>query len=296
MPHKTIAVLGTGDMGHAVGRALGEHGYDVVTCLAERSRRSRKLAAAAGISDVTDLDTLVREADLFLSILPPAAALDCAQSIAGAMTRSGSKPPYADCNAISPASARDVAATISGAGALFIDAGIIGDAPGRGDPTRFYVSGPDTTPMEELDGKGIAIRPIGTEVGRASGIKMCYAALSKGTSTLHTAVLIAAEALELTAELRQELQFSQQKAYARMQANVPWLPADAGRWIGEMEEISDTLEAVGVTPNFHRGAAEIYRLLDATPFAAETRETMDTSRTLEEAIRVYASHLPSKRK
>jgi len=244
--------------------------------------------------DVADLDTLVREVELILSILPPAAARDCARSIAGAMTRSGSQPPYADCNAISPASSRDAAAIIEGAGALYIDGGIIGPPPGRGAPPRFYVSGPDTTPMEALDGMGIAVRPIGTEVGRASGIKMCYAALTKGTSTLHTAVLIAAEALGLTAELGQELQFSQQNAYARMEANIPWLPADAGRWIGEMEEISETFEAVGVTPEFHKGAAEIYRLLDSTPFAAETRETMDTSRTLEDAIRVFASHLPAK--
>ena len=164
MPHKTIAILGTGDMGHAVGRALAEHGQDVVTCLAERSQRSHKLAAAGGIRDVADLDTLAREADLFLSILPPAAALDCARSIAGAMTRSDSKPPYADCNAISPASTCDASAIISGAGALYIDAGIIGAPPGRGDPPRFYVSGPDTTPMEELDGMGIAVRPIGREV------------------------------------------------------------------------------------------------------------------------------------
>ncbi len=34
-------------------------------------------------------------------------------------------------------------------------------------------------------------------MGRASGIKMCYAALTKGTFTLHTAVLVAAEAMGL---------------------------------------------------------------------------------------------------
>jgi 3-hydroxyisobutyrate dehydrogenase-like beta-hydroxyacid dehydrogenase len=278
-------------MGHAVGRTLGEHGHDVITCLAGRSERSRSLAAAAGIHDVEDLAALVCQADLVLSILPPASAVDAAGAVAEAMRLSGAAPPYADCNAVSPATARVVGAVISDAGANFIDAGIIGSAPGRGTPPRFYVSGSDTRPMEALDGKGISVKPIGTEVGRASAIKMCYAALTKGTFTLHTAVLIAAEVMGLTAELREELLFSQKDVYARMQAIVPRLPADSARWIGEMEEIARTIEAAGVTPKFHEAAAEIFRLLAQTPFAAETRETMDTDRGLEESVRVYAARL-----
>lgn len=292
---QTIAILGTGDMGHAVGRVLGAHGHDVVTCLAGRSRRSRRLAEEAGIGEVADLEALVRAADLVLAIVPPAAAANAAQAVAAAMAAGGATPPYVDCNAVSPATARRVGDTIAAAGAPFIDAGIIGRAPGRGSVPRFYVSGPDTRPVQGLDGEGIAIKVVGPEVGRASALKMCYAALTKGTFTLHAAVLVAAEALGLSAELRDELLFSQPDAYARMQAMVPRLPADAGRWIGEMEEIAATFEAAGVTPAFHHGAAEIFRLLAETPYAAETRETLDTNRTLDEAVRVYAQHLPMRR-
>ena len=39
-----------------------------------------------------------------------------------------------------------------------------------------------------------------------------------------------------------------------------------------------------MTPDFHTGAAAIFRMLDQTPYGTETRETMDTSRTLEETI------------
>ena len=45
---ETIAILSPGDMGHGVGKALAEHGYDVITCLAGRSQRTRGLAAAGG--------------------------------------------------------------------------------------------------------------------------------------------------------------------------------------------------------------------------------------------------------
>ena len=47
MTSKTIGILGPGDMGHAVGRALRDRSYQPLTCLAGRSSRTRKLAAAA---------------------------------------------------------------------------------------------------------------------------------------------------------------------------------------------------------------------------------------------------------
>jgi 3-hydroxyisobutyrate dehydrogenase-like beta-hydroxyacid dehydrogenase len=291
MAIQTIAILSPGDMGHAVGRALGEHGHDVVTCLAGRSERSRALAGRGGLRDVADLDALTGAADLILSIVPPAAGPATAEAVAAAMERSGAKPPYADCNALSPATAGRIAEIITGAGAPFIDAGIIGPAPGKGAPPRFYVSGADTTPLEALDGKGIAVKPLGREVGRASGIKMCYAGLSKGTNTLYTAVLMAAEAMGLSDELRAEFLYSRKDTYGDMQANVPRLPADSERWIGEMEEIAASFAAVGVTPKFHLGAADVFTVLARTPLARETRETMDRSRTLEESVRVYVDQL-----
>ena len=291
MTVETIAILSPGDMGHAVGRVLGQAGHRVITCLAGRSQRSRDLAAAGDIEDVGDLEALLRAADLVLSILPPTAAGEMAAAVAAAMARADARPTYADCNAISPESARRIGAIITGAGAPFIDGGIIGRAPGHGAAPRFYVSGADVAAMLALDGKGIAVKPLGPEVGRASGLKMCYAGLTKGTFTLHTAVLLAAEQLGLGTELAREFRASQPQVYDRMQAVVPRLPADSARWIGEMEEIARTFAAAGVTPDFHHGAAAIFALLAETPLAQETRESIDTTRGLDESIRVFAKHL-----
>ena len=291
MPEERIAILMPGDMGHAVGRALGRHGYDVMTCLAGRSARTRGLAESAGMRDVGSLEALVAEAGLILSILPPAAAVDQAGAAAAAMAAAGARPTFVDCNAVSPQTAREIGATIAAVGAPFIDCGIIGVAPGKGKATRFHVSGPDTAPVERLDGKGISVLPMGPEIGRASALKMVYAGLTKGTMTLHTAMLLAAWQLGVYDEAVAEYADSQPAALRAMQSRVPRIPADAGRWIGEMEEIAASLAAVGVTSGFHDGAAEIYRVLDRTPFASETRETLDPSRTIDEAIPVYARHL-----
>ncbi|MCH8166942.1 MAG: NAD(P)-dependent oxidoreductase, partial [Proteobacteria bacterium] len=275
MTENRIAILMPGDMGHAVGRALRQHGHAVTTCLAGRSARTRGLAAAAGMRDAGSLEALVAEADLILSILPPDAAVAQAGAVARAMTATGAKPVYVDCNAVSPQTARKIGAVIAAAGAPFIDCGIIGAAPGKGKPPRFHVSGPDTGAMERLDGKGIRVVAMGPEIGRASALKMVYAGLTKGTMTLHTAMLLAAWQLGIYDEAVAEYADSQPAALAAMRDRVPRIPADAGRWIGEMEEIAATLAEVGIPSAFHDGAAAICRVLERTPFAAETRETLD---------------------
>ena len=293
MAVNTVAILSPGDMGHAVGRALGEHGLDVITCLEGRSDRTRRLALKGNLRDVPSLDDLVSQADLVLSILVPSEALAVAQRVADALQATGADTPFADCNATSPQTAEKMEAIISRAGGRFIDGSIIGGPPGEGAPPRFYVSGPDAGIAAELDGKGIDVRPMGDAIGRASGIKMCYAALTKGTSALHTALLTAAEAMGLTKELRAELSSSQPEAYRRIEGQVPGLAANAFRWIGEMEEIAATFDHLGVTPHFHLGAAEVFRLLSRTPFAQETPETVDRSRTSAETIAVVARSIRS---
>jgi 3-hydroxyisobutyrate dehydrogenase-like beta-hydroxyacid dehydrogenase len=284
-------------MGHAVGALLAERGFRVVTSLAGRSELTRDRAARAGIEDAGDLEGVVRAAEGVLAILPPAEAEPLARRVVEAMARTGRTPIYADCNAVSPATALRIGDLITAAGAPFIDAGIIGAPPGRdrGD-TRFYASGPEVKWLEGLAGRGarggIAVIGLGEEIGRASAIKMVYAALTKGTMTLQAAVLVAAMRLGVFDELGKELEKSQPEAWARM-GILPFLPADSARWIGEMEQIAATFRDAGVPEDFHRGAAAIFRVMAATPFAAESRESLDRSRTLEDAIRVFAEHLPA---
>jgi len=293
MTTETIAILMPGDMGHAVGRALREHGHDAICALEGRGGATRALAADAGLRDVGGIAGAVDEADMILSILPPSAALSQARAVAEAMRASGRKPIYVDCNAISPDTAKQVGAVIAEAGAPFIDAGIIGLAPGKGGGTRFYVSGPDVAPMLALDGKGFSVTGTGEGIGEASALKMVYAGLTKGTWTLQTAVLMAARRLGVIDPLLEEFGISQQGPLDAMRARVPFLPADSGRWIGEMEEIAATFASAGVTSGFHDGAADIFRLLAQTPYAAETRATLDKTRTLEQALDTYDKYVPS---
>ncbi len=303
MKVQRIAILSPGDMGHSVGRCLLAGGFDVATCLTGRSKRTRALSEAAGIRDVPDLDELVRASDLILAILVPDQAVSLAREVAGAMRRTGAmnrtdsatayadcnavSSAYADCNAVSPATAREIAEIITGAGGRFIDAGIIGGPPGDREKTRFYASGPYEEILTQLDGHGILVRPMGGEVGRASGIKMCYASVTKGTSALHAAALTAAEVMGLSEELLTEFTESQSQRLKAMDG-VNSLSAKAFRWIGEMREIAATYEQAGVSPGFHDGAEHIFRLIAESPIGHERPETVDRNRTLEETVTIFA--------
>ncbi len=295
MKSNTIAIVGTGDMGHAVGGTLIENGHRVVTSLFSRSKHSRDLAIKAGIEDLGSLEAVAREADLFLSIIPPMAATGLAKEMVVAMLGAGRTLVYVDCNAIAPGTAATISKTVGDVGAPFIDAGIIGLAPGKGNP-RFYVSGDDTSPMEALDDCGFKVVTMPGGGCQGSAIKMCYAGLTKGTWTLHVSLLLAAEKMGVREMLLNEFAASQANDLSRMELRLPFISADAGRWIGEMEEIAKSFKDVGVPDGFHTGAAEIFRVLARTPFASETRENMDNSRKLEDVIPVYAKYLNSDRK
>ena len=288
---RSIAILSPGDMGHGIGAALGRNGFDVVTCLAGRSPRTAALAEQGGFRIVPTLSELVNEVDAVLSILVPAQAEALAADVARAFEQNRITIPFVDCNAIAPHTTERIRATIVAAGARFIDGSIIGPPPGRGSPPRLYLSGADAKSLQVLASSEMAVKVISDRVGDASSIKMCYAALTKGTTTLHVALLAVARALGVQAELEAELAFSQDMTLQQMRQSIPSLPANAHRWIGEMEEIAATFASVGAPEGFHQGAAAIYRLLDGTAFASESPETIDSTRTLEETITATAGLL-----
>src|SRR5579864_3468343 len=185
---KTVGILSPGDMGSGVGDVLHQHGLRVLTCLAGRGGDSRKRAEAAGIEDVPDLETLVRECDIILSIAPPSVAGAIADQVAAAVRATGANLLYADCNAVAPGTVRSISQTILDSGARFADAGIIGGPPNR-STNRTYASGPGAKELEGLREFGLDIRVLDGGVGQASGLKCCYAAMTKGVQALGSELL-----------------------------------------------------------------------------------------------------------
>ncbi|MBT3549549.1 MAG: DUF1932 domain-containing protein [Rhodospirillaceae bacterium] len=291
MTAKTIAIMSPGDMGHKVGAYAHGLGHKVVTALAGRSDVTRMRAERAGFEDLGDLAAAFAAADLVLSIMPPERAEGFARDAVAAMGGMDTPPLFVDCNAISPVTTLAIAALFEDAGLAFANASIIGSPPGGAQPTKLYASGALAVELDILDGDGISVRQMGPDIVRASAIKMCYAGLTKGVMTLQTSVLLAGEMLGIYDELAAEFADSQKIHWEALGRRGPFLSANAGRWAGEMDEIAETLGAVGLSDNLHKGAAEVFRFLDATPLGRETPETLDRERTLEATMKIYRAAL-----
>jgi 3-hydroxyisobutyrate dehydrogenase-like beta-hydroxyacid dehydrogenase len=253
----TIAVVAPGAMGGAVGKRLVENGARVITFLEGRSEQSIARAHAAGMFAASLNE--IAEADLVLSILPPAEAVRFADTLAPALRSSKAKPAYIDCNAINPDTMQKVIAALHGTGCDVIDASIIGGppVPGRAGPT-FYVSGDENHRADMLGKHGLRLRRIDGPAGAASALKMVYGGLNKGTIALQTAMLLAADRAGCGESLRQELSESIPQVLERMSRSIPDMYPKAYRWVAEMEEIAAFLGSNDPGAQIFKANAEIF--------------------------------------
>ena len=286
----TVGILSPGDMGHAVGQRLREHGLRVIANLSDRSERTRQLASKAGIEEVSSYEALVKEADIVLSILVPAQAGAAAQAVADSLNETGAELLFADCNAIAPQTTRQIGRVVEDAGGRFVDASIIGPPPRREGTTRFYASGTHAKQLARLNEYGLDVPVVSERIGDASAVKMCYAGLTKGLTALCTELLVAAEALGVRRALLEEYGTSQAAMLQRMEGGLPGMPPKSRRWVGEMEEIAATMASVGLTPKFHEAAADMYRFVGGTSLADRTPEDPEEP-NLEEMLQVLVDDL-----
>jgi 3-hydroxyisobutyrate dehydrogenase-like beta-hydroxyacid dehydrogenase len=234
-----VGLVHPGEMGAAVGRVLQGNGHEVLWAAAGRSEATR--VRARSFRDVGTAAALGEEAEVILSICPPHAALEVAQSVAGFAGT------YVDANAISPLRAREVAEVQP----RFVDGGIVGGPPTE-PGTTLYLSGDDAAGVAALFADSVLQARV---VSDASAVKMVYAAWSKGTA----AMLLAIREVARHFGVEEEWRLAAPELLERLERAERSAAAKGWRWIGEMEEIADTFAAAGEPDGFHRAAAEVYR-------------------------------------
>jgi hypothetical protein len=284
MSEATVGLLHPGEMGAAVGRCLAAAGHQVLWVPEGRSPASAARAAAAGLTGLTVADGglagLVRRADVIISVCPPHAALDVARQVAGF------GGVYADANAVSPATAREIARIVEDGGASYVDGGIIGTPPVAPGFIRLYLSGARAAEVRRLFAGGeVDARVIGGDASveapaaaapaaaaspttaspttaspvAASAVKMAYASWTKGSAALLLAARALARAEGVEDTLLAEWGISQPGLAERSARAAGSAAAKGWRWVAEMEEIATAMAAAGLPDGFHQAAAEVYR-------------------------------------
>ena len=247
----TIGVLHPGKMGVSIAAAASAHR---VWASEGRSADTMRRAEAAGLEDVGTVESMAGMADLIVSICPP----EFAETVASSVSATGYAGIYVDANAISPATSRKIARRF----AHYVDGGIIGGPVTETSDTWLYLSGTHAETAAHIwDGSLLHTEVIGTDPGRASALKMAYAAWTKGSAALLLAARALARAEGVEGELIEQWQYSLPDLVGRSEQTARRVAPKAWRYRGEMEEIASTFATAGLPCGFHEAAAEIYRRL-----------------------------------
>jgi len=257
MTAQRVGILHPGEMGSAVAATVRNSGHPVYWVAEGRSHKTRARAESAGLTDAGTLANLCETCPVILSVCPPEFAAD----VAAQVLAQGFGGTYLDANAISPAHKQEIAARLQASGIRFVDGGIIGLAPKARGQTWLYLSGKHADTIAECFAAGpMEVEIIGTGIGKASALKMCFAAQNKGQIALLLAVMGAADRMGVLDVLRRQWE---RRAPDKTEAHVLRSVPKAWRWAPEMQEIAATFEAAGMPPEFHQAAAELYfRLRD----------------------------------
>jgi hypothetical protein len=182
---------------------------------------------------------------------------------------------YLDLNAIAPSTARSISTefTSRAPSVKFIDGGIIGGPPQPTTTTQdssisakwsvpsICLSGPHHLTSAPKSGAQLArllnTRHVSDEVGTASGLKCCFASLTKGYTALAIQSFSTASQLGVLGDLRDYIGTHAGAArLAQTERSLVGMAPKAGRWVEEMREIGKTFREDGGWEGEEEGVLE----------------------------------------
>jgi 3-hydroxyisobutyrate dehydrogenase-like beta-hydroxyacid dehydrogenase len=252
-----LALIGFGEAGSTFARAAQWRGaataFDVAPARRAAMTECGVLAAATAADALAD-------APLALSLVTAdqaeAAARACAPLLApGAL--------WCDMNSVAPATKRAAAAAVEAAGARYVDVAVLAPV----EPARLAVplllagsaAGEAAALLRDAGFTNVA--HAGTEVGRASAIKMIRSVMVKGIEALTAEMMLAAEAAGVADEVLASLDASEKRVgwVDRARYNLERMATHGARRAAEMEEAAKTLAALGVEPIMTAGTVRRQR-------------------------------------
>ncbi|RAK94001.1 phosphogluconate dehydrogenase [Aspergillus costaricaensis CBS 115574] len=316
-PFEAIGIISIGEMGLGIAQLLIAHHYRVLTYAADRSEATQRRAWEAGIELRPSMQDLVDQSDCLLSIVPPRDALATARRVVEA---SSARPSVRDTplwvidlNAVSPKTAREIEALITEASGTssssylrYIDGGIVGGPPRPLQPTNpnepawhcpsLIVSGPGKLPDEKLS-RTLNIKHISDRIGVATGLKMCFASLTKGFFALAIQSFTTAHSMGVLPQL-QDLMEEYNAATLRIaEKGVVGMPPKAYRWVREMKEIGDTMrDDGGFESDLFYAVAQVYQTVADDPILGQEKpDDRRRGKTVEDVVECLDKSLKVKK-
>nr|POE65716.1 hypothetical protein CFP56_58822 [Quercus suber] len=298
--NNTFCFLAATNGGNLVDRRYGSRNRKIV----DRNQTTQDRARNAAIELVQSDVDLVNESDYIISIVPPRDALATAQRIINASISEKCKHRerslfFLDLNAISPRSAREIHDCFArdAPAILHVDGGIIGGPPhvqaegGGWYIPKIPVSGPHKV-MDERLAQVLNLNHLTPTIGSATGLKMCFAALSKGFTALAIQSFTTAHNLDVLPDLKEHLELLNPATLKTAERGLIGMPPKAYRWVKEMDEIAETFEADGgfsAEESPFRGIARVYDLVAyETDLGKEKTDSRVRGKTSEDVANLVA--------
>ncbi len=249
-----VGFIGFGEAGYTIGRGLRGAGlerlcaFDIATHSADRGPLIRQRAAEAGATLLDSPALLAQSCDLLLSTVTASSALDAAAAAAPFLA---SRHLYADLNSVSPARKRDIDAIVGRTPAAFVEVAVMAPVQPYGHRVPMLLGGAGAARLVEWCAPFEMRQQILTgAVGTAAAVKMCRSIVVKGLEALLVECVLGASRYDASAHVFASLCESypgidwQQMADYTMNRVV----VHGARRAHEMDEVAETLEAMGVEP------------------------------------------------
>lgn len=266
---RTVTLIGFGEAGFTFARA-GEWG-DRACAFDIAAGRGPAMDTAAVRRGTSAAEALVGSA-LVLSLVTADQAVLAAQQCAPLL---GPDTIWCDMNSVAPETKRIAARTIEAAGGRYVDVAILAPVNPAMLSVPLLLAGPAADEAEvRLAALGFSdIRIVGTEIGKASAIKMVRSVMVKGIEALTAEMMWAAEAAGITDEVLASLDASEKPVGwpKRAAYNLERMTTHGMRRAAEMEEAAKTLLALGVEPIMTNGTVRRQRAMASEP--AEKQES-----------------------
>jgi 3-hydroxyisobutyrate dehydrogenase-like beta-hydroxyacid dehydrogenase len=252
-----VALIGFGEAGStfaAAGRWNGRAcGWDVLT---ER----RDAMAELGVKAASEPEEALVGANLVLSLVTADSALSAARQYARALEPGAI---WCDMNSVAPDTKRLAAEAVASSGGRYVDVAVMAPVDPAALGVPLLLAGEAAADAKRLlDELGFSdMRVVGSEIGKASAIKMIRSVMVKGIEALSEECARAAEAAGVFDEVMASLDASEKRIgwAERVAYNRERMQLHGLRRAAEMEESAKTLQGLGVEPIMTRGTVERQR-------------------------------------
>jgi 3-hydroxyisobutyrate dehydrogenase-like beta-hydroxyacid dehydrogenase len=258
---KTVGLLYPGEMGSALAGVLTKNGVRVVTTLRGRGQATAQRAADCGAVVLDSLADVVRESDVVISVVSPAAAEDVVEAYCRLSSVAPIAALFVDVNSTGPELAERLAARVEGCGVGFVDAAINGLAKNLTTSATLFLSGPRSAEVSALFANSVTTRVIGSEPGRASAMKMLLGGVSKGVCALFLELALVAQTRGMLSELLAECGRIYPGIAALIDRMLPTYARHAGRRAEEMNELLATAAEAGLEPCLLDAVSRMHELM-----------------------------------